>query len=346
MRIALIGYGGMGNYHLGKLKSSGLYEIAGIYDNKPDKLIAAKQAGYNIYNNVESMLADKSIDAVLIATPNDYHCEYAIMFANVGKHVLCEKPVAMNLSQLERMIDAAVANKIIFMVNQNRRYDRDYLTIKNIYDNNTLGCTYKIISNVMGSHGVPGDWRKEKEHGGGMIFDWGVHLVDQALQMINSTVTSVYCRNQYVYGHEVDDGCFIILTFANGVEYHVNIETNAFISLPRWKAYGLDGSAVIKGWAVNGKILRVKTFLDNKNKGISAGNGFTKTMANRSKSTVVRSRLPKVKGDNYAIYKNFALATAGKVMPIVKHSELLRVMKVLENCFLSAEQNQVIKVEI
>lgn len=84
----------------------------------------------------------------------------------------------MNSGELEEMIAASVKAGKIFTVHQNRRWDDDYLCAEKIIEENMLGRVYNIESRVQGDRGVPGDWRNRKAQGGGMVLDWGVHLLD------------------------------------------------------------------------------------------------------------------------------------------------------------------------
>lgn len=346
IKIAIIGCGGMGSYHYRRMKRSKLFDIVGILDTDDGKKMYAKQHGLLFFSSFEELSAYPGLDAVLIATPNDVHYDYMMKSAEKGLHILCEKPVTMNSSLLAEMIKKAKEKKVLFMVHQNRRWDRDYMTARNVIESGLIGGVYKIESRVMGSHGIPGDWRKVKSQGGGMIFDWGVHLIDQLLYLIDSPVKSVYCKNSYVYGLEVDDGFELRLTFQNGMETTVVIDTNSFVSLPRWMIYGYDGTAIIKNWSIKGKIVSVKIRKDIKNKGIKAGNGFTKTMADRSHSTVKKHRLPKAANDSNALYRNFCGCILKGETPVIKGEEVMRVMKVIEAAFKSSESNQVIETEI
>ena len=79
-----------------------------------------------------------------------------------GKNVICEKPVALNSRQLQDMIDASKKNGVLFTVHQNRRWDEDFLTMKKIYDEGTLGPVFNIETRVHGSRGIPGDWRNAR----------------------------------------------------------------------------------------------------------------------------------------------------------------------------------------
>ena len=233
MKIVIIGYGGMGGYHAGCLKSysesapEAPVEVVGVYDIDPERAAAGEKAGYKAYKSPEEIWADKAVDAVLIATPNDVHAAYVEAAAKAGKHIICEKPIGMSVKEAEEMYDAAEKAGVVFEVHQNRRWDDDYLTVKNIVDNELAGEAYLIESRVMGGNGIPGAWRKERARGGGMMLDWGVHLIDQMLLMIKSPVKSLYCEYSYIYGEEVDDGFSLTADFENGVKYRIVVATDA-----------------------------------------------------------------------------------------------------------------------
>ena len=350
MKIAIIGYGGMGGYHAENIKNfqkeHGGLELAGIYDIDPARRSAARERGIRAYDTADEIWEDASVGAVLIATPNDVHAAYAYAAAKAGKNIISEKPVAMSTAEAEKMYKAAEEAGVLFEVHQNRRWDDDFLTVKNIMRRGDIGDVYKIESRVVGSNGIPGAWRKEKAHGGGMMLDWGVHLIDQMLQCVDSEVVSVYCEYSYIYGEEVDDGCDLSVLFANGVRYQIVVATDCFRKLPRWQVYGVEGTATVEDWDLSGVITRVVEREDKNLVGVRAGNGFTKTMAQRSESSVEELALPVVHAEPYAFYKNFVEAAKHRADPAIRKEEVLRVFRVMEAAAESAAKNEVIKVRI
>ena len=113
----------------------------------------------------------------------------------------------------------------------------------------------------MGSRGIPGDWRAEKRYGGGMMLDWGVHIIDQILIMYKTPVKQVYAKMHHVRYDEVDDGFNLILTFNDNLNVKLDVYTCSFISLPRWFVYGDKGTMIIEDWKLNGRIVRPHTCL-------------------------------------------------------------------------------------
>lgn len=349
LNIALIGYGGMGSYHaqcIGQAEKTAGVRLAGVYDIDPARMRAAKEAGLHCFASAEEIWADPSVGAALIATPNDIHAEYVEKAAAAGKHIICEKPIGLSVAQAEEMYAAVERAGVVFAVHQNRRWDDDFLTVKNIVANGSVGDVYRVESRVMGGNGIPGAWRKERARGGGMMLDWGVHLIDQMLQMIQSPVSSLYCEYSYIYGEEVEDGCRLSVRFENGMEYLVVIATDCFRNLPRWQVYGTEGTATVADWDLSGGVTHANVRHDDKIAGIRAGNGFTRTMAPRVGDTVELLPLPVVHAQPFAFYKNFAAACAGESPCAIRKEEVLRVFRLMEAAERSARENIVIKERI
>lgn len=343
--VAIIGYGGMGQEHHKKINDVTCMSVVGSYDTDETKHHAIRLAGIHTYESFTEVLNDTNVDIVLIATPNDSHHIIALQALNAGKHVICEKPVMLNSHELVEIISAAERNERVFMVHQNRRWDEDYLIMKKIIEDNTIGNVFHIESRVHGSRGIPSDWRHLKEQGGGMLLDWGVHLVDRLLQMVPSKVNEVYASLSYILGHNVDDGARIYLTFENGVTALVEVGTTNFITLPKWYLNGLAGSAVIDDWGMTGKVVQLVHSDGRDAKPIEAGAGLTKTMAPRIDDSVREIPLVRIESDVREFYYNFVGVIEGREDALIKNTEVLRVMRLLECAEQSHKTKQVIKFE-
>lgn len=342
---AVIGYGGMGGWHCSQFKNN-KWPLAGIYDIKEERRALAEKNKIHAYKTREELLSDPKIDLVVIATPNDVHKEIAVAALAAGKNVVCEKPVAMNSAELEEMIEAANKYGKLFTVHQNRRWDNDFLTAKKLVDENVLGKVHRIESRVQGSRGIPGDWRSQKEHGGGMVMDWGIHLIDQALQMTaGKKLLTVHAVLTNVTTDRVDDGFYATLTFEDDLSYFVEVTTNNFIELPRWYVLGENGSATVDDWALHGKIVKVSHWEDRDAQPIQAGAGFTKTMAPRDFKTIKKYKLKKytVKSDWSEYYRNVFDVLQNGAKPLITHEQQRRLFKVIEAVFESANNNTVVE---
>ena len=172
----------MGGWHTQHALKSDVVNLLGIYDIDPKKTALARERGIFVYDSLEDVLKDEKVDLITVAIPNDSHLDVVVKALEAGKNVICEKPVAMNSGELDQMISAAEKSGKIFSVHQNRRFDVDFLAMKQIKESGESGDVINIESRIHGSRGIPSDWRGEKEYGGGMLLDWGVHLIDQLLQ--------------------------------------------------------------------------------------------------------------------------------------------------------------------
>ncbi len=343
---AVIGYGGMGYWHGEKMMDIEGAELFGIYDIKSERCELARSKGIHAYTSREELLADERITLVAIATPNDFHKEIAMAAMAAGKHVICEKPVALDSNELEEMIAASKKYGRLFTVHQNRRWDEDYLTVKKIMDENILGMVYNIESRVQGDRGVPGDWRKRKTQGGGMVLDWGVHLLDQMLMLkAEQKLVSVYAQLTYITTDEVDDGFRSMLTFDDGTTAYVEVTTNNFAKLPRWYVLGENGTALIENWDLKGEMVKVADWESCDAVPVKAGAGLTKTMAPRTDDSIKQCCLPKITLDKRGYYKNIVGTINGKAEISVTHEQMRRSTKLMEAVFESAEKNCVVKFE-
>ena len=344
MGVAIIGYGGIARYHHTKWlkKLSDEFEFCGVYDIRPEKMKNAEADGVPTYQSEAELLADKRVELVIVATPNDMHLPISLRAMKAGKGVICEKPVALNSDELEQMIECSKENGVVFTVNQNRRWDRDYITMKHAITSGVLGDVNRIESRVYGSRGIPGDWRKEKAHGGGMVLDWGVHLIDQALMFDESKkLRSLYCKLDCVYGGECDDGFSVTLDFEGGLEYVCEVKTCNFIALPRWYAAGNSGSLIINDWDCNGEIV-AKLKEEKDVLPIRASSGMTKTMAPRGEESISHFPLDIIEPDLAEYYLNVKAAIRGQEHQLITHDQLRRSTSVMEKMFVSANENKVI----
>jgi predicted dehydrogenase len=348
----------MGNWHReiinegswfgGKINNGKSFEnlsVCGSYDIAGARQQFAKEHGLKAYGSLEELLGDPGIDIVLVTVPNDLHKPMVLKALEAGKHVVCEKPVALGSEELRAMIDASRKAGKVFAVHQNRRWDEDYLTAKKIYQEKILGEVFRIESRVHGSRGIPGDWRGLPEHGGGMVLDWGVHILDQALQMIPGKVKKVYATFTHVTNELVDDGFYAELTFENGLVYLAEVGTSNFINLPRWYILGRDGTALMEDFSPKGKIVRVTDWSKNDAVPIKTAAGLTKTMAPRTNETIKEEALPVVKSDIRDFYRNFLNTVEGKETLVVSLDSVMRNMLLMEAIFKSVKESAPVAFE-
>ena len=344
--LAIVGYGGQGAWHATWAGKSDVVALAGIYDIAEKRMQAARDNGIHTYASLEELVADPKVDIVLCATPNDVHKDIVITALNAKKHVVCEKPVALSVGELDEMLEAADRNGMTFSVHQNRRWDVDFLAIKSLIESGEIGETINIESRIHGSRGIPSDWRCHKPQGGGMILDWGVHLIDQMLQLITSKVTKVYCETTNITTDEVDDGFNLHLTFEDGKRATVEVGTYNFIAMPRFYMQAKSGSALIEDWQKKCQVAKLKAWNEKEVLPVQTAAGITKTMAPRDELTIDSYEIERPTSDVHDFYRNLTAAIDGKCEQLIKNCEVRRVLLVMEAAFKSAELGTAIKVEI
>lgn len=347
-KIGIIGYGGMAAWHHNSIKNNfSDLEVTAAFDVAEDRKELAKQNGLTVFDNVEDFLSSKLFDIVLVATPNNFHCDYTCRSLKAGYHVVCEKPVALNCRELDLMDQTAKECGRLFSVHQNRRWDKDYVTVKTAYESGMIGTPFTVESRVHGQGGMVHGWREFKVAGGGMLYDWGVHLIDQLLDLIHSPVVSVYCNMHKIRTVECDDYFKLVMRFENGITAQVEVGTFNLVQLPRWYACGDGGALVINGWGCDGHIVHTKdTVMGWEPVVVQTKAGPTRTMAPRPADTLEILPLPKVDPSWSSYYRNIMDTIDGKSDLIVTIPSVRRVLKVIETCFESDEKGEGVKTDI
>ncbi len=345
-RVAVIGYGGQGAWHCGQILKSDVCELAGTYDIKENRRKAAEENGIFVYESNQAIFADKNVDIIVVATPNYVHEDLVVNGLMSGHNVICEKPVALSVEEFDRMVAAAEKSGKLLSVHKNRRWDVDYLAVKRVIASGEIGDVIRIESRIHGSRGIPSDWRCEKAPGGGMILDWGVHLIDQMLQLISEKITSVNCVCTHITNNEVDDGFRLEIGFESGKTAHVEVGTYNFLPLPRFYMQCKDGSLYLEDWQKKAHIARLTAWIEKDVTPVQNAAGITKTMAPRDELTLDEYDIERLSSNVHNFYRNFVAAIDGKEDQLIKNSEVRRVLLVMEACFKSDQLCQTVGVEI
>lgn len=350
-KVGIIGFGGMARYHYDTLKKYGRAEVKGIFDLDPAVMEYAKKHDIGTYTSKEALLDDPEIDLVLIATTNEAHKPLAIEALAAGKNAICEKPVTLNSAELIEIMDAAKKYGKVFTIDQNRRTNKDFVLMKRKVEEGLLGDVYVIESRVEGSRGMPKGWRTLKALGGGMMLDWGVHLIDQLMYMYSDKkVVNVFCKMYKIQYPEVDDNFRMTFEFEGGPTAHIEVSTNNYITHPRWYVLGKDGTLQIDDWDCEGKIVRCIDKEDQWEEEIFYTKaGPTKTMAPRSEKsteTIAISEPMDVVDDLTVVYDQFIDAVEGKAELTIKPEQALRVMQVMEAAFESDAKGEAVHTNI
>ena len=181
IKVGVIGTGGISGVHLGGYSRNPNVEIYALCDIN-EKNLAKRAEEYKVsrtFTDYREMLALKELDAVSVCTWNSAHAECAIAALRAGKHVLCEKPMALNTAQAQEMEKAAKENGKLLMIGFVRRFGNDCAVLKDFIDSGSFGEIYYAKAQYLRRKGCPGGWFGDKSRsGGGPLIDLGVHVID------------------------------------------------------------------------------------------------------------------------------------------------------------------------
>lgn len=188
VRVAVVG-AGIGSAHAAALKRVPAAELVAICDLDREKAarLAAEHDVRRVVTDYEELLAMKDVDAVTLGVPNYLHAPMAIAGLAAGKHVLCEKPMAVNAAEAARMVAAAKKSDRIFMMAYNRRFSGEAMLLKQYVEAGELGRIYAARTGWLRRVGIPGwgSWfRRKDQAGGGPLIDLGVHVLDLTLWLM------------------------------------------------------------------------------------------------------------------------------------------------------------------
>ena len=196
IKVGAIGYGGafnMGSAHLNAMKDAGMTPVA-VCDTDASRLEVARKdfPGIETYTSVAQMLKKSDVGLLAIITPHNTHAKLAVQCLDAGKHVVCEKPLAITTAECDKMIAAAKKNKAVISTYHNRHWDGCILqAVKMVKKQNVVGDVVRIQA-CMGGYGKPGPWwRSSKSISGGILYDWGVHVLEYTLQLMDAEIAEV-----------------------------------------------------------------------------------------------------------------------------------------------------------
>lgn len=343
IKLGIIGYGGMGKWHAQNAPRAKVQVVAAC-DIDEGKCKEAAQLGLKTYPTAEALLMDPEINTVVLTVPNHLHKDLCLLAAKAKKHVIAEKPAALTVEELDEMEQACKEANVFFTVHQNRRWDKDMLIVKKAYETNMLGNVFTIESKLHSGNGYMHEWHLYKKYGGGMMYDWGVHLIDQILFMMpQAKISSLYADIKNVLHDEVDDYFKIILKMDNGITAHIELSTYLLEYQPRWLVGGDQGSLVIHTFACDGKVLRTGKMLKKLPPQITETEaGPTRQFAPVPPGGIVEEPLPEVESDWVDFYRNVHDVLNHHAEPKIRIAEVRRVLKVMEAARYSSDHGEAV----
>lgn len=338
-RTVVIGYGGAGrafhSYLIGLDSGLTLHGIASRVPDTCQRIV--RERGCRAYDSFESVLADPAVDLVVLATPNNTHCDLAVRALAAGKHVVTDKVMCLDLEECDRMIAAARTHQRLLSVFQNRRWDGDFLTVRKLLADGRLGKIRRLEMAWTG-FGMWGGWRGTRAAGGGKLYDLGAHLADQICQLLPQRITSVYARLQYDYPqYDVESDAVVTVGFEDGATAVLETSSVCAIPKPRFYVAGSAGTFVKYGLDPQEAAMH-RGAIDT---AVEAPATFGRFHDGKAEGTV-----PTEAGRWRSYYENIAAAlTAGAPLAVTPES-VRRGIALLAAAFQSARAGAVVNTSI
>lgn len=243
IKTGICSYGMSGRlFHAPFIEAHPGFELAGIVERHNNES-RERYPHTTLYRSIEDMLENEAIELIVVNVPIQLHYEYAIKAIEKGKHIIVEKPFTVTTQQAQQIMDAAAKHGVQVIVYQNRRYDGDFIKVKEVIHSGRLG-SIKEAEIRFDRYREEITYKKHKEvlqPGAGNLYDLGAHLIDQALQLFGLP-QAVCCDEMGMRPHtQVDDYFEILLLYADK-RVRLKATCYAYKPVPEFIIQGSNGS--------------------------------------------------------------------------------------------------------
>ena len=348
IRVGLIGFGLAGRaLHAPLIAATPQLELALIVTSDPGRRerARAEHPEVSVIADVEHLWSPASeLDLIVIATPNSSHIWLARRALEAGLAVVIDKPMAPTSAEGRRLVEEAERRGLLLTVFQNRRWDGDYLTLRRLLAEGVLGDVIRFESRFERWRPAvkPDAWREraEPEEAGGLLFDLGAHLIDQAVQAFGPP-THVYAEvERRRPGATVDDDTFVALRHEGGMSSHLWMNVLTAIRAPRMRVLGLHGAFEKYGLDVQEDSLRRGELPGEEGWGREPADAWG-TLQIGDETRAVETE----PGAYPDFYRLLAEAFGSGGPPPVDPSDAVRVLRIIETAFESARRAAVVAFE-
>lgn len=324
VRVGLIGYGYAGRtFHAPLIDSVPETTLACIASSRPAEVLATRPASHVVVDPSD-ILKDGTIDLVVVATPNDSHAEWAQAALEAGKNVVVEKPFTTSLAEARALCATARQRGRLLAVFHNRRWDSDFLTVKEAIESGAVGRVVHFESHIdrYRPH-VRERWREAAGSGTGIWYDLGPHIIDQALLLFGPPTGITATLRRVRNGALADDWAHAILHYDNmSVILHASMLVAG--GSPRFIVHADKGSLI-------------KCKADQQEAQLLAGKlpgtadwGHDGDPLRRWDESGSEFLEPACRGDQSAFYRQIAAAVRGEAANPTPAPQILAVMAVIE----------------
>ncbi|MCX5776957.1 MAG: Gfo/Idh/MocA family oxidoreductase [Candidatus Firestonebacteria bacterium] len=330
IRIGVVGLGRIGWQHCIRLHKHPDFLLAAVADREESRCLEAERDfGCAPFSSFKAMLDGAYLDAVVIASPTHLHREMALLAFSKGLHVFLEKPMASSLKEAEAIYKASKKSGCVLTVYQPHRAAAYFIQLKKIIASGKLGDVYHYRRGNF-KFVRRDDWQTLLKFGGGMLFNFGAHAVDQLLNLTGSNIKRYFCDLRLVAAlGDAEDVIKLVYETKDGVIGELDVNQASVTNPYEFEVYGTHGTAFLK----NG-CWELRTFSPRAMKKKKLNTSLAVTGRKYPSETVkVKEEFIKIDRKNDVdVYADFAGAVRGKHPPFVKPEETLTVMRFLDNC--------------
>ncbi len=345
LSVGLVGYGMAGrSLHAPLIQAAPGLELAAVVSRQAER-VQADHPEVEVLSKAAQLFARRDIDLVVIATPNDTHFPLAKAALTAGRHVVIDKPFSVTASEARLLKSQADGAGRLLSVFHNRRWDSDFLSLKALLEEGTLGRVVALESRFDRFRPAVTDrWRDHHKPGGGIWYDLGPHLLDQVRQLFGMPKAVLLELATSREGAEVDDDFLALLEYDR---LRVTLQASSLVAepTPRFRVHGTRGSFVKYG--VDPQEAWLKAGLaPTSGWGVDVSPGTLTLDTGEGETLALTTReAPMVAGDYPAFYAGIAAALLEGAPPPVTSESALEVMTLLETGLDSYRQGRWVKLK-
>ena len=345
LRCGIIGVGKMGKAHAVAVAKHRFMSLDALTDVNPQGREVASEMGCDWFDDPQQMIESGKVDAVIIAAPHWHHAELSIAALRAGLHVICEKPLAVTVSQADRVLDTARASKGIFAIVYQRRFEPAYQQAKRILDSGELGSLIRCSM-------IASQWRAEafykssswrgtwKGEGGGVLLNQAPHVLDRYVWLCGMP-ESVSGRCQAsLHDIEVEDSASAIFCHARGVHGYLHVSTNECPEVAE-TVIACDRGRIV----INDSALRVTRLHRSIREATSADGGDWHDIESETQE-FGGGLIESIPALLEPFYKNIALAAAGKAQLVCPGEEGRNAVELANAIILSSALREEVKFPV
>ena len=343
IKTGIASYGLSGRvFHAPFIETNDAFELSTICERSKNEA-SKKYPHVKIVRSFADLIADETLELIIVNTPDVTHYDYCRTALEAGKHVIVEKPFVFTVAEGEELIRLAAEKGRMLTVFQNRRWDGDFMTIRNIVSKNRLGKIVEYRAAFQRFRPQIADtWKERTDKFVGIVYNLGPHLVDQALCLFGKP-TGVFAQiKKQRLGSQIDDFCHIILLYT---ELQVTLTAGMLMKEPiaSFVLHGTNGSFIKQGIDPQEDQLRSGMWVTDADYGFDKPENYgTLTLDKNSETT--KETIETLQGNYKYYFDAVADSIRNQTAPPVSPTENLLVIQILEAAYQSNAENRVINL--